>query len=59
MKGMKMPGQMGAQKVTVQNLKVVEVRGDTNIVMIEGAIPGPRQGYVVIKKAVKKSGREK
>ncbi len=59
MKGMKMPGQMGAQKVTVQNLKVVEVRGDTNIVMIEGAVPGPRQGYVVIKKAVKKPGPRK
>jgi large subunit ribosomal protein L3 len=54
MKGMKMPGQLGASKVTVQSLKVVEVRGDTNIVMIRGAIPGPRNGYVVIKKAVKK-----
>jgi len=38
---------------------VVEVRGDTNIVMIEGAIPGPKQGYVVIKKAVKKPGSAK
>lgn len=54
LKGMKMPGQLGAAKVTVQSLKVVEVRGDTNIVMIRGAIPGPRNGYVVIKKAVKK-----
>ena len=54
MKGTKMPGQLGASKVTVQSLKVVEVRGDTNIVMIRGAIPGPRNGYVVIKKAVKK-----
>ena len=59
LKGMKMPGHLGSQKVTVQNLKVVEVRGDTNIVMIEGAIPGPKQGYVVIKKAVKKSGSAK
>ena len=59
MKGMKMPGQMGAEKVTVQNLKVVEVRGDTNIVMIEGAIPGPRQCYVVIRRAVKKPGPKK
>jgi len=49
----------GHYEVTVQNLKVVEVRGDTNIVMIEGAIPGPKQGYVVIKKAVKKSGSAK
>jgi len=59
LKGMKMPGHLGDEKVTVQNLKVVEVRGDTNIVMIEGAIPGPRQGYVVIKKAVKKPSSEK
>lgn len=55
MKGKKMPGHMGNEKVTVQNLKVVEVRGDTNILMIRGAIPGPANGYVVIKKAVKKS----
>jgi large subunit ribosomal protein L3 len=53
-KGMKMPGQMGAKKVTVQSLKVIEVRGDTNIVMVLGAIPGHRNGYVVIRKAVKK-----
>jgi large subunit ribosomal protein L3 len=55
LKGKKMAGQMGNKKVTVQSLKVVEVRGDTNIVMIEGAIPGPRNGYVILKKAVKKS----
>ncbi len=55
LKGRKMAGQMGNKKVTVQNLRVIEVRGDTNIVMIEGAIPGPRNGYLVLKKAVKKS----
>jgi large subunit ribosomal protein L3 len=55
LKGKKMAGHMGARKVTVQNLKVVEVRGDTNIVMIEGAVPGARNGYLIIKKAVKKS----
>ena len=54
LKGKKMAGQMGAKKVTVQSLKVVEVRGDMNLVLIEGAVPGPRNGYVVIKKAVKK-----
>jgi large subunit ribosomal protein L3 len=54
LKGRKMAGQMGNKKVTVQSLKVVEVRGDTNIVMIEGAVPGPRNGYLIIKKAVKK-----
>ncbi len=55
LKGKKMAGHMGAKHVTVQSLKVVDVRGDTNIVMIEGAVPGPRNGYVVLKKAVKKS----
>ena len=55
MKGMKMPGHMGNRKVTIQNLKVVEIRGDTNILMVEGAIPGPTNGYVIIKRAVKKS----
>jgi len=50
-----MPGHMGARKVTVQSLKVVEVRGDTNLIMIRGAVPGPKNGYVIIRKAVKKS----
>jgi large subunit ribosomal protein L3 len=54
MKGKKMPGHMGNRKVTVQNLKIIDVRGDTNVLLIEGAIPGPASGYVVIKKATKK-----
>jgi large subunit ribosomal protein L3 len=54
LKGKKMAGHLGAGKVTVQSLKVVEVRGDTNIVMIQGAVPGPRNGYLILKKAVKK-----
>jgi large subunit ribosomal protein L3 len=45
---------MGNKRVTVQNLKIVDVRGDTNILLVEGAIPGPTNGYVIIKKAVKK-----
>ena len=53
-KGKKMPGHMGSERVTVQNLKVVDVRGDTNILMVEGAVPGPTNGFVIIKKAVKK-----
>ncbi|MCX5805609.1 MAG: 50S ribosomal protein L3 [Proteobacteria bacterium] len=55
MRGMKMPGHMGNRKVTVQNLKIVEVRGDTNVLMIEGAVPGPTNGYLIIRKAVKKA----
>jgi large subunit ribosomal protein L3 len=55
LKGQKMPGRMGNEKVTVQNLRIVEVRGDTNILMLRGAVPGPKNGYVILKKAVKKS----
>lgn len=54
MRGKKMPGHMGAKKVTVQNLKIVDVRGDVNLLLIEGAIPGPAKGYVVIRRAIKK-----
>jgi large subunit ribosomal protein L3 len=54
LRGRKMAGHMGAKKATVQNLRVVDVRGDANIVMIEGAVPGPRNGYLILKKAVKK-----
>jgi large subunit ribosomal protein L3 len=55
MKGRKMPGHMGSERVTIQSLKVVDVRSDTNILMVEGAVPGPANGLVIIKKAVKKS----
>jgi large subunit ribosomal protein L3 len=54
-KGKKMPGHMGARKVTVQNLKIIDVRGDTNLLLVEGAVPGPAKGYVVIRRAVKKA----
>jgi large subunit ribosomal protein L3 len=55
MKGRKMPGRLGGRRVTVQSLKIIEVRGDANLLMVEGAIPGPTNGYVIINKAVKKS----
>ncbi|MBV6506659.1 MAG: 50S ribosomal protein L3 [Syntrophorhabdaceae bacterium] len=55
LKGKKMPGHMGNSRVTVQNLKVVGVRSDNNILLVEGAIPGPNNGYVIINKAVKKN----
>ena len=55
MKGMKMPGHMGNRRVTTQNLKVVEVRDDSNILMVEGAVPGSASGYVIIRKAAKKT----
>jgi len=52
-KGKKMPGQMGNAKVTTQNLQIVDIRTDDNLLLIKGAIPGPKNGVVVINKAVK------
>jgi len=54
MKGKKMPGHMGAKRVTVQNLKVIEVKPELNVLVVKGAVPGPENGYVIVKKAVKK-----
>jgi len=53
-KGHHMPGHMGAEKVTVQNLKVVRVDLANNILLVEGGVPGHKNGYLVITKAKKK-----
>jgi len=53
-KGLKMAGRMGGDKVTVQNLKIVSVDLENNLLLVRGAIPGTKEGYVVIKPAVKK-----
>lgn len=52
-KGKKMAGQMGNQTVTTQNLEVVEIRPEQNLLLVKGAIPGPKNGLVVIRKGVK------
>jgi large subunit ribosomal protein L3 len=52
-KGHKMAGRMGNEKVTIQNLEVVRVDADKNIILIKGAIPGPKKGIVTIKETVK------
>lgn len=52
-KGMHMAGRMGNEKVTVQNLEVVRVDTDRNLLLIKGAVPGPRGGIVTINQAVK------
>ena len=53
-KGKKMSGHMGAENVTVQNLKISAIHKDKSLILIKGAIPGPKGGKVVIKAAVKK-----
>ena len=52
-KGKKMPGQMGAERVTVQNLEVVKVDADQNIILVKGSVPGPKKSLVMIKETVK------
>jgi len=52
-KGKKLPGHMGAENVTVQNLDVVMVDGERNILVVKGAVPGPKGGVVEIYTSVK------
>ncbi len=53
-KGMKLPGHMGNKRITVQNIRVVEISPEENILLVKGAVPGPPNGLVHIKKAKKK-----
>jgi large subunit ribosomal protein L3 len=52
-KGKKMPGQMGNEKVTIQNLEIVRVDTERNLILVKGAVPGPKEGLVLIRTAIK------
>lgn len=52
-KGKKMPGHMGAEKVTIQNLEVVRVDADKNLILIKGAVPGNKGAVLTVKESVK------
>ncbi len=52
-KGKKMAGRMGQQRVTVQNLEVISVDKERNLLLVKGAVPGADGGYVVIRKSIK------
>ncbi len=52
-KGKKMPGRMGGKQVTVQNLEVVRVDAENNLILVKGAVPGPKKSLVTIKETVK------
>ena len=54
-KGKKMPGQMGSADVTTQNIRVVKVLAEDNALLLEGAVPGPNGGIVLVRKAIKKA----
>ena len=51
-----MPGQHGNRKVTTLNLKITRVMDDENLILVEGAVPGPKNGFITIRGAVKKGG---
>ena len=52
-KGKKMAGQMGAENVTIQNLEIVSADAEKNIILIKGAVPGPKGSVLVLKDSVK------
>lgn len=52
-KGKKMPGHMGAVKVTIQNLEVVKIDAENNLILVKGAVPGPKKSVVMLKNSVK------
>lgn len=54
-KGKKLPGHMGHKKVTVQNLEIIKVDTENNLLLVKGAIPGPKGGLLTIKESVKAS----
>lgn len=49
-KGRKMAGQWGAERVTVRNLTVVDVRPEDNVILVRGSVPGPKNGLVLVRK---------
>lgn len=57
LKGQKMAGHMGHTRVTVQNMQVVGVDAENHVLLIKGAVPGPRSGMVMVRKAIKKSSQ--
>ena len=54
-KGKGMPGQMGHKKITIQKLEVVRVDAENNLLLVKGAVPGPKKSLVTIKESVKVS----
>ena len=55
--GKKMPGHMGAEQVTIQNLEIVGIDLENNVILIKGNVPGPKKSLVLIKSSVKNNGK--
>lgn len=49
-KGKRMPGHMGSERVTIKNLKVIDVRVEQNLLLLKGAVPGSRKSFVIVKR---------
>jgi large subunit ribosomal protein L3 len=58
-KNMGMPGHMGDERVTVQNLRIVQVREEDQVILVSGAVPGANGSYVMVRPAIKKSAKKK
>lgn len=52
-KGRKLPGRMGGERITVQNLEVIRVDKERNLLLLKGAVPGPKQGLLIVKNSIK------
>jgi large subunit ribosomal protein L3 len=48
-----MPGHMGSKRVTIQNLEIVRVDAENNLLLVKGAVPGPKKCLVTVKETVK------
>ena len=55
LRGQKMPGQHGNKKATILNLRIVKLLPEENIVLVDGGVPGPRNGFLTLKGAIKKA----
>ncbi len=53
-KGKALPGRMGTETVTIQNLQVIKVDAERNVILVKGAIPGPNNCYVTVRSSIKK-----
>lgn len=54
-KGQRLPGHMGFERASVQNLRIWAVHSDKNLILVKGTVPGSRKGYILVKQAVKKA----
>ena len=52
LKGRRMPGQMGSQRVTIKNLTVLDIRPEENLILVRGAVPGAKNSLVLLRKSV-------